>query len=171
MDEEHVQVVVDPISMGGGAQKVVRSSCAHFSHICALNSEIVRMDGVRYIRNDIEQVGIIDSVLQMRRARCQQHFLVRRLMRVEPDVGNRNVVNTYGHNRYRYEVETGSGVMLELVHVRDVSRPCMLVVDPYQFVRVYGKTTRLCEVGDNDQTRQQLCFFEVHGFKYTSARE
>lgn len=76
----------------------------HTFHNFCINSRLVRMDGVRYMREDTEHIGVVNSVLQMRRVKCQKFFLVRKMMPVEPDDGKRKVVECFGNINLSFEL-------------------------------------------------------------------
>lgn len=75
------------------------------------------------------------------------------MMGVEPDDRNQKVVECYGNIQLCYELGEEGNVHLDLVHVRDVSRPCMTTIVNYRFVQDFGKKTRFCDVGDDQEVR------------------
>lgn len=53
------------------------------------------------------------------------------MKRVGPDEGIRKLVECYSNIQLSYELGEGSDVLLDLVHVREVSSPCMITVENY----------------------------------------
>lgn len=94
MDDEHLQVPFYSISMGRKAKMLVHRM--HTFNTSTMSSESVRVDGVRYMREDLEKLGILDSVMHVRRFRCKHCALVRRLKTLESDVGTRKLSTRTG---------------------------------------------------------------------------
>lgn len=105
----------------------------HTFHKFSVILNAVRMYYVSYMRGDGEQVGLIDCLFHMSRLKCQHYLLIRRMIPLEPEHGNRKVVECYSHQRLTYELDADADVWLGLVHVRDVISLFMIVVYPYRF--------------------------------------
>lgn len=80
------------------------------------------------------------------------------------------MVDVFGHRRYAYSFGDHGDVLIDIAHVNDVVRPCMVIIDTYRFGIDFGKATRLYEINHDLNLRQMVRFFEVRGFKYTSSK-
>lgn len=62
------------------------------------------MDGVRSMWGSGETVGILDLIIQLRGSQWHQSFLILRLIPVESEFGNGDIVISYRNKRYAYEL-------------------------------------------------------------------
>lgn len=65
--------------------------------------------------------------------KCQNYCIVRWLVTAEAEDLNRNIVEFLGLTLYSYELWHDNYLMHHFIHVRDVTRPSKVIVDPYLF--------------------------------------
>lgn len=98
-----------------------------------------RLDGILYkARNGGDKTGLVQCILQHRQHKCAIYFLVRQLCEAQVQQGNINVVEEFGHMRFKYNLNDEDGNM-DVVDVEEVVCPVMIVHDPFDMVKNMGK--------------------------------
>lgn len=87
--------------------------------------------------------------------------LIRRLQRIDPDVGNLKVVQVYKNRRFSYKMSPWNNVWVDCVGESSIRQSVLIVPDPWDIVKRYGVSKRLNNIPDDIEGSRAARFFEV----------
>lgn len=138
----------------------------------SINGAGPRYDAVEYFHDGTVRRGFLQMILDGRIADSStvRAAVVRRLRVVDPEDGNRKVVEHFENTRYAYECGGGGNadVILDCVTQSFLLRVLVIVYDMYDLAKRHSMFVRLTGPADTVDERKLARFFVVQGVQITT---